>query len=58
MALVLQVFEAVRAAEDGSDVGGNTVMLPAGVTPSNAGPDLWSSSFWAMWMNSPLKLRI
>ena len=38
MALDLGVVEAVRAAEAGSDIGGDTIMVPADVTSSNAGP--------------------
>ena len=38
MALDLGLVEAVRAAEAGSDIGGDTIMVPADVTSSNAGP--------------------
>ena len=31
-------LKAVRAAEAGSDIGGDTIMVPADVTSSNAGP--------------------
>ena len=48
------VLKAVRAAEAGSDVGGDTVMVPADVTSSNM-LDLWRSSVLANIMNSPLK---